>query len=232
MITLQHEFPESTSRTQTHEIEIEKLKEISSVSVNTGYVSVVSVVDDLVTLQFASGTYSRRVLRSGSYTPSDSKQVTYERFSVSYRFERWNGTSWVHAYDSSMPDPPATYNYNVDGYSGTLSKYGAFVAASGWIDYDSPYPSNPKVGDTKNVSFRRYVQRYTGTVTRPASDTRVYRYYYQYTATINYLEKSLNIVYKTDGELRDAYQGWVLIDNELREIDNMKKLVDGELREC
>lgn len=232
MITLQHQFPESTSSTQTHEIEIEKLKEISSVSVNTGYVSVASVVDDLATLQFAGGSWSRRVQTGGSYTPSDSKQVTYERLAIIYRYEKWDGTSWVYAYDSTIPFPPATYNYNVDGYSGTLSKYGVYVPEGPWDYYNYPRPSNPKVGDTQVVAYRRYVQTYVGTVTKPGSDTRIWRYYYQYTATINYLEKSLNIVYKVDGELRESVDGWVKIDGELKQITSIHIKTDGELKEC
>lgn len=88
-------LPESTSRTQTHTVIVDKLKSINSITTNTGQISVTSTDRDEVTFQVSGGSYTRRVQTGGSYTPADTKHVTNQ--------------------------PRA--NYNSGGYSGTLSRY-------------------------------------------------------------------------------------------------------------
>ena len=100
---------ESTSRTQTHTFTIDDLVSVESVSVNTGSVSVVSVVDDLVTLNCLNGSYTRQVLAGGSYTPADSIYVTAQTSSY----------------------------YNSGGYSGSLSSYlysGSYTSSDSKIE--------------------------------------------------------------------------------------------------
>lgn len=93
-------------------------------------------------------------LYSGSYNPPHSKtvsvEVTYVRPSVETDY-----MSWVLSL-------PTTYNYNSDGYSGVLSNQ----QVVGGEYYPPP----------NDAHVRSITKRFSGTVTRPAIDTRVYRY--------------------------------------------------------
>jgi hypothetical protein len=160
-------FPESTSRTQTHSLTLPNLKSVDSVSVNTGNVSY-SLSGETVTFTFSNGAVSRTVQTGGTYTPADSKTVsTSQTYSAS---------------GCSIPKYPSSIYYNSDGYSGTLSKSGTH--SSGYVLCEADGKLYPT---TITVS-------YSGTVTRPASDTRTYAYYYQYTVTINYVDNFVPIL--------------------------------------
>jgi len=104
---------------------------------------------------------------------------------------------------SSNPTPPSTIPYNTDGYVGNLNQIG--VSAASQANFDAYV--NAVFNDT---SWNGYIQfeynatltkpdtrvyRYQGYVTRPESDTRIwkkdysgttYLYYYSYTVTLNY----------------------------------------------
>jgi hypothetical protein len=152
-------------------------------------------------ISYSSGSYSGTLSKSGSayvssgsYTPEDSKSISGYNPGTSTTWDtyKYNGYGWG-LYDTYAGNVPNTISYNSDGYSGTLSK-------NWWsTGHNDTPPSNPQVGDTYNA-YSYWGYDYYGTVTRPGSDTRVYRqdysglvyaggytYYYSYTATLNYL---------------------------------------------
>lgn len=88
-------FPESLSRTQSQDITIPKLKEVSSITTNTGSVSIESILNDVISIKLTNGASTRKVETGGTYTPKDTKYVTGQR----------------------------SANYNVNGYIGTLTRY-------------------------------------------------------------------------------------------------------------
>jgi hypothetical protein len=178
-------FPESTSRTQTHSLKLPNLKSVSSVSVNTGNVSY-SVSGETVTFTFSNGAVSRTVQTGGTYTPADSKTVSTSR-------------TYSSSGACSAPTYPSTIYYNYDGYSGILSKTSASSGGFQLCEADGHYYAT-----TATVS-------YSGTVTRPASDTRTYAYYYQYTVTINYVDNlvpNLTIVSPTNNQTLSEVPGF------------------------
>ncbi|MGG0796653.1 hypothetical protein ABE137_22080, partial [Brevibacillus laterosporus] len=74
---------------------------------------------------------------------------------------------------STPPSFPSSIPYSQGGYSGTLYKSGGVVTRE-------PLPG-----------AWHFTQNYSGTVTKPAVDTRTYDYFYAYTATVDYLANSL-----------------------------------------
>ncbi len=171
---------------------------------------------------YSSGSYSGTLSKSGSsyvssgsYTPADSKYISGYNSGISntYQTFRWNGSSWT-LIDEYLGGLPNSISYNSGGYSGTLSKNFWLISESG-----SP-PSNPVIGSTYTV-YKSWGYDYYGTVTRPASDTRIYRqdysgyayaggyiYYYSYIATLNYLvgsttTASVTITYPVDATIKE-----------------------------
>lgn len=149
-----------------------------------------------------SGSVSSKVI-SGSYTPADSKYVTGQTssyynsggysgtlsqylFSGSYTpgdtqyVDRYAGNDY---YASPYEVPSTKYfgpndiNY-LQGYSGTLSlvEVSEFWGDRPFMGVYSGYVSKPAI-DTR-------VYRYQGTVTKPASDTRVWEYSQDYKGTV------------------------------------------------
>ncbi|WP_153732520.1 hypothetical protein [Sporosarcina obsidiansis] len=112
---------------------------------------------------------TRTIQTGGSYTPADSKTATGSR-TYEDTGKKDVGDSSVVSLGGSFP---GSISYNSGGYSGTLyptsgSSCGSWVHSSG-IYY-----------------YRNCTKNYSGTVTKPASDTRTYAYYYQYNVTFNY----------------------------------------------
>ncbi|MED1665070.1 Ig-like domain-containing protein [Brevibacillus laterosporus] len=155
------QFNESTSSSQTQTLTIPGLKGVTSVKVNTGTVSY-TVNGSTVTFTLSGGSYTRTIQTGGSYTPPDSKEVTTTQKKTT------NQTSYSF---------PSSVSYNSDGYSGNLSKDGSPDRFLAW-------------GSTGSTAVYQFTQKYRGTVTKPASDTRTYAYYYQYTVTIEYSDNS------------------------------------------
>jgi len=221
---------ESTSRTQTHTFTIDDLVSVESVSVNTGSVSVVSVVDDVVTLSCVNGAYTRQVLAGGSYTPADSKTVT-NTISQSFSYEIY-WSSYKYFLRVYPPSPSSGISYNSGGYSGTLNITNPMaledqvVSILNNINNSYDYDDGIKTGSTSAVFS------YSGTVTKPASDTRYYTYYYQYIITINYIIKSFpDLQIKINGELKVSDMGWVKINGELKQISTITIKDNGVLKE-
>lgn len=165
---------ETTSRTRTLTFTLPNLKNINSVTVNTGSVVIQSIEGDEVTVQVSGGTYTRRVQTGGSYTPEDS------RIEDTYRTQTSSEVPAGIGYGT--PSFPSSISYNSGGYSGTLSKYGSYTTSNPSCRYDSRFE--------KEFCYVTWFQGYRGTVTKPASDTRTYSYYYQYTITFDYVDNS------------------------------------------
>lgn len=224
-------LPESTSRTQTHTITIDKLRDIISISVNTGDVEITAINGEEVTLLFRNGSYSRRVLIGGSYTPSHTKSVKIREVGqILYTYARWNGTSWELNYKTSIYKDYPTKTYNKDGYSGTITRGEYFGAVSTSV----PLPDGNDhgyVGELYGYKSEERDYYFSGEVTRPASDTRTYNYYYQYNVTVNYEEGGFEFAIKKDGVLKTATQGWVKVGGQLRGIASVHIKKDGQLKE-
>lgn len=210
-------LPERTSSTQTHTITLPSLVAIKAITSNRGSVTVKSIDGDKVTVEVKGASYTRRVQTGGSYTASDSKFVTNQS-SPNYNSGGYSGTlsSYVASgsytpadsktvtttksanyedfqnYFELLPTQEAalqkvgltsSLSYDSGGYKGTLNRVS--VNASG----DS-IVGNYSGTVTKPASDTRYY-RYEGTVTKPASDTRTYDYYYQYDITVEYEDNTL-----------------------------------------
>lgn len=157
-------LPESTSRTQTHKVTIDKLVSITKITVGTGNVTIQSVNGTEVIIQVSSGSYSRRVQTGGSYTPAYSKQIS-----------GYNSGSGTLAQAQAKP---TSISYSSGGYSGTLR------LNTNWHGGDS------------------YSWSYSGTVSRPESDTRTYAYYYQYDVVIDYIDNSIPTLTQTTADIQ------------------------------
>lgn len=224
-------FPESTSRTQTHTVTISDLVSVSSVTVNTGNVTLQSVNGKNVTIQCSNGAYSRRVQTGGSYTPSDTKTVTRSYIVTGTREFVWDASSqkWLH--NNTTWDIPPSQNYNYDGYSGTLYPTGSLYNIP---SVSGTTPSSP--GSThgqKTSVIIRATQDYSGSVTKPGSDTRTYQYYYQYTVTIDYVNNALPTLTLDTTNNRTLYENDTLTiagqatDTDNGNIVNVKYQIDG-----
>lgn len=138
---------------------------------------------------------------SGNYTPADTKQtsITQQAVFVCDWVSNSNTTvSWSAGGDWKIS--PETISYNSGGYTGILP----------WTDQthsscDTVKPTNTApVGTHKNpttsatVTYsgsvskpasdtRIWTQNYSGTVTKPAVDTRTYETRYQYKVEVSYL---------------------------------------------
>ena len=135
------------------------------------------------------GTLTKYVY-SGSYTPADT--ITgYVRQYLATEKRQYKASlgSWTYV-STSGPTIPSSVYYSSGGYSGTLYKSGSKKLDMTGRPCSTQYPS-PRNGQIcyYNVDWSYYmkgnitkpasdtrVYRYRGNVTKPASDTRVYRY--------------------------------------------------------
>lgn len=143
---------------------------------------------------YKSGS-AKKYVKSGSYTPKDTKYVTVSKKNVIKNYYDANGNLYKTTYSWGNTNNHPTYYYSKNGYTGTLSKTGFSI-------------SDPVRYDLANGGY--YIKRvatgyYAGNVTRPESDTRVwwwkqkykgtvygptqYTYYYAYNVTIKYKKK-------------------------------------------
>ncbi|USG67458.1 hypothetical protein NDK47_09345 [Brevibacillus ruminantium] len=184
MATKVNTFPESTSRSQTRTLDILRLKSVKRVTVNTGSVTY-SVSGETITFNLSGGAVSRRVQTGGSYTPADTKDVTDTRTGKGYIYYKWDGANWDYSHESGQAS--SSISYSSGGYTGTLTRTG-FERTSGITQH--PLPQNPTKGQTAVDSSFDWRATYSGPVTKPASDTRTYADYYQYTVTVEYEDNS------------------------------------------
>lgn len=126
---------------------------------------------------YNSGGYSGSLssyLYSGSYTAAQSKTATDYRTGYYQYYWAWvSSTQWgpKTLYRQVGTPFPNAVSYNSDGFTGTLYKNGGEVyERQETANWDRSSPGNP------SYATEYYRQNYSGTVTKPASDTRVYRY--------------------------------------------------------
>lgn len=123
-----------------------------------------------------------KILVSGTTTPAHSKTVSLPEFMKKRTdYHYWSGSLWL--YDHTVQDPnsePQTSVYNSGGYSGTLTRSATDLVKTKLYDY----PAKPKKGQVvRALDYDRYYQ-FSGTVTKPATDTRVYKYEQDYSGTV------------------------------------------------
>ncbi|SKC82867.1 hypothetical protein [Maledivibacter halophilus] len=220
---------DSSSSSQSKTITIPNLGKIKNITADTGNVTYELIDNQQVKINASGGNYVRRVydskkyskyvsgqtssnynkdgytgtlsryLYSGSYTPGHSKSVSED------------GIVYITAKEKKVAEDKSvqvSYNltntkkYDRNGYIGTLT---ATIEVTSDIMFrlldkiDAILPTK-EIGEIFTVSLA-CSGTYTGTVTRPASDTRVYRYkgtvykggydyYYAYNITIEYEEDS------------------------------------------
>lgn len=130
---------------------------------------------------YDDGTYSgylTKYLAGGEYIPSDSKYVTIRQYGMGY-------SHWVCTYNSKSKygqwsivykdetDRGQTYYYNEGGYTGTLYRYST-------VKYrDDGNPTDPCTSANNGHTYdetKLFYADFGGTVTKPAQDTRYYRY--------------------------------------------------------
>jgi hypothetical protein len=161
-------------------------------------------------ISYNSGGYSGTLTKtgsatvtSGSYIAPSSKSVTVSR-SISYD-SAWMCVSPSGVYNfwnaSPTKSSDSSYNYNSGGYTGTLplDTNSVSPAPNTKKPTGSCTPGQPKtVTYTASVKYsgtvtkpavdtRVWTQTYSGTVTKPAVDTRTYETRYKYKVTISYL---------------------------------------------
>ena len=172
-------------------------------------------------LTYNEGNYSGELSKTGiviekyipevidsKYIESASKDNTATRYYDINKKELFVEYSW----DGTNDHPTLDYTTH-DGYSGKLSKYDYYIGTQS--DFTSTsYPGKPEVKykrtqtytgyyrgyvyKTIKAGYYEYTQNYSGTVTKPAIDSRIWRqnysgtvygpttYYYSYTVTIDY----------------------------------------------
>lgn len=220
---------ESINQTQDQTFTIPGMTKFNSVTANTGIVTVVNVSGNQIAVRVINGTKTKTEQTGGGYTPSDSKTVTNQA-SSNYNSGGYSGTltrylysgsytpadsktvsvqsthsrstqyirtssGWSIMYDNGPA--PSTMSYNSGGYSGTLTTGGTgatnvryegdtnstTIGASYWHFRDF---NNTYTGTVTKPAVDTEVYRYKGTVTKPAVDTRTYTDYYQYSLTFDY----------------------------------------------
>jgi hypothetical protein len=166
-----------------------------------------SSIDSFVSsISYNSGGYSGTLnkngssyVTSGSYTPAQSKTGYAYGGQTGCADWIWTSSGWSSG-GTYFPSP-GSVSYNQDGYSGTLSNTRVMPGA-----YGSAKPSynGTSFGQTATTCTGYREIEYSGTVTKPSSDTRVWRqdysgtvygateftntYYYEYTANVEYEE--------------------------------------------
>ena len=130
---------------------------------------------------YGQGVTTATVQTGGSYTPADSKtatdSVTIWQDTV-LRYSEPSGWTIMNVYNSGYPN---SLSYNAGGYSGTLN-----------YTHKTPYSGPNDLPATGTPGQIHYLARwygtayYSGSVTRPASDTRTYgtQYSQNYSGTV------------------------------------------------
>ncbi|MFM9533682.1 Ig-like domain-containing protein [Lysinibacillus sp. IITD104] len=172
---------------------------INSVKVDTGNAVVKAVNGNEVTLSMSGGAKKRSVWTGGTYTPADNKTVTDSR-SISASWATGSDGVVIRANTGgSLPD---SLSYNSSGYTGTLNRVNT-VTTGEYVNAAYNAIMNP-VGTKMpyvNLSYsgtQKY--EYSGTVTKPATDTRTYTHYYQYVVTVDYEDNKAPTVTVTSPE--------------------------------
>ncbi|MDO8685566.1 MAG: hypothetical protein Q7J78_02735 [Clostridiales bacterium] len=131
-------------------------------------------------LSYSSAGYSGTLFKSGqpyvisgTYTPAESKTVTVYSVINTVTSKGWNNP-WQQ--DSSTQSNPADpqYNYNSGGFTGILPRTGT-EEGLGNPDHGIYHWGTAVNGRSPWTCHRYYRAIYSGTVTKPAQDTRIWR---------------------------------------------------------
>lgn len=225
--------PESLESTKEYTYVIPGLKSVKDVTSNTGKVKLAGVEGDRATVKVSDGEVTRTVQTGGSYNPAESKYVdgqtspNYNVGGFSGTLEQYVYSGSYLPADSKYVDGQNNAYYNQNGYTGYLQpyiagyeeklvqRYADYFISSGSCpelypggSYHFSYYTEDVMGAktcyygytvTENVSITKYqgtvsrpasdtrVYRYRGTVTKPESDTRTYDNYYQYELSFKYI---------------------------------------------
>lgn len=119
-------------------------------------------------------------VKSGKYTAAHSKTHSEGRYQKMRKdYHRWNSSKkkWLYYRTNPHPDTdvPQTKNYNSGGYKGTLRN----TRITHEITKYYSYPNNPRANQEHHYIDYRDTRHFTGTVTKPASDTRVWKQNYK-----------------------------------------------------
>lgn len=233
----------SGPQSQSKVITIPNLVSISNMSVSTGNVAY-STNGNSVTINVSNGTSTSQ--SSGTTSASTYQTSSSNSFpsSVSYGGGTLSksGSSYVISGSytegdsrieittrtaSTISGLPSSISYNSGGYSGTL--------------YWSNYPSG---------SSGNYTVTYSGTVTKPGSDTRVWRqdysgsipytnYYYSYEVTVNYISNTApsisiaapaaNSVYSAQNGKNTLALSGTIYDSDIGDTDIIYYRIDGSI---
>lgn len=187
---------EETNQEQivTYNLEGLLANEDINIKLKNGKYEILSVKDEEITLKLTEGEVSRSE-KTGEYIPEDTKYVTAQT-SASYDKDGYKGTLNSYLYSGSytpshsktesmtFQNPAWTcggtltagnQSYNSGGYSGTL--YYSGCSGNGYMYWSGTV--------TKPASDTR-VYRYQGEVTKPGLDNRTTTNYYKYDITISY----------------------------------------------
>jgi hypothetical protein len=159
-------------------------------------------------ISYSSGSYSGTLYKNGSavqtggsYTPAATKTGYYSEGQTGCADWQWNGSSWVAQGGTYFNSYGPGYSYSDGfGYSGTIP----FTGISGAYGSARPTYNGTSVGQTATTCNGYRSVNYSGTVTKPATDTRTWRqdysgyaygstsytYYYKYNVTIEYIDRS------------------------------------------
>lgn len=196
-------FDESIERDQIQTFTVPKLVSLESISIDNGKVEVLDVNGDEVTVRMKNGEISNRILVGGELTPEEIKEVEghisedYNENGFSGKLEKYLYSGEFISEDTKYVTGQTSANYNNDGYSGTLSSYvysGSYTPSHSrtesmsWQNFAKTCSGDISAGNQSynsggysgtlfytGCSGAGYMY-WSGTVTRPASDTRVYRY--------------------------------------------------------
>jgi hypothetical protein len=151
------------------------------------------------TVFYNDGVYSGNIPKSGlsfvvsgSYTPADSKTQTATQSCTIFQDWTWTGTSWVKT-GGQYNNAASSMSYNSGGYSGTLS-LGSVTGGT------PPAPVGHSTGLDTTTTTASGTGNYSGTVTKPASDTRIWQQNYSgtvsgATTTTDYYAYVVNLTY-------------------------------------
>lgn len=148
-------LPESLSRIQNQNITVPKLKEVSSITTNTGSVSIESILKDVISIKLTNGTSTRKEETGGIYTPADTKYVTNER-SSNYNSGGYTGTLSQYVYSGTLvPADSKVYN-----------TYRRATATAAWKVINGEWVAGATIGGTLEESYYYSSGGYSGTIYR------------------------------------------------------------------
>ena len=152
---------------------------------------------------YGQGVTISTVQTGGSYTPADSKTVTQNGGTIAtVNKQYWDGSKWTYISYSVSGDKSSSKYYNDGAYSGTLYHNG------GVQTYDNNYalPSNPTPGlYVFNTNGGYWI--YSGTVTKPAVDTRTYSTVYSQNYSGTVYKSSITVNTYKQNYSGTAYKG-------------------------